>query len=245
MPKLQTAWYGWRPDLPDQRDKRFSRPRITRLPASISLRDRVGPVLNQGELGACTAHAASTAFAFLHPGFSLSRLKLYFDERAIEGTIREDAGAYLRDAVKVLNKIGAAREYLWPYRVERFADKPTSQATADAARHRIAKYMRVAPVDYRACLAAGFPFIIGFSVYEGFESAETERTGRVRMPKKTEQLLGGHAVCVIGYATKWRERHYEVRNSWGDDWGDEGNFWIPARFLENLDLADDGWTIRA
>jgi hypothetical protein len=37
---------------------------------------------------------------------------------------------------------------------------------------------------------------------------------------------------------------YEVRNSYGTDWGDAGHFWIPGDYLEDRDLADDFWTIR-
>lgn len=246
MQKRKTVRYGWRPDLPDHRDHRFAAPRRkVALPEKVSLRARMPRVLDQGNLGSCTAHAGFAAFAYVHDGFSLSRLKLYYDERALHGETAEDNGAYLRDAVNVLNKKGAAPENLWPYFPARYAEKPPATANAAAARNKITAYQRVAPRDYAACLAAGFPFVIGFSVYEGFEGDATARTGRVLMPKARESLVGGHAVCIIGYAPKWGERHYEVRNSWGASWGDSGNCWIPARYLEDLNLADDAWTIRA
>lgn len=240
--------YGWRPDVPDHRDLRFAVRRRAALPPVVSLRSKLLAALaiqDQGELGSCTAHAAAAAMAFLHRGLDLSRLKLYYDERVLDGTVNEDAGAYIRDSVKVLNQTGAAAESYWPYVPAKFAKKPPARAARSALRHKISKYMRVAPSDYRACLAAGFPFIIGFSVYESFEGDATANTGRVFVPKKSEALLGGHAVCVIGYAPRWGEVHYEVRNSWSAGWGDAGHFWIPARYLEDLNLADDAWTVRA
>lgn len=245
MRKRLERGYGWRPDLPDHRDHRFAPASSARLPAAVSLRERMPPVLNQGSLGSCTAHAAATAFGFLRPGFDLSRLKTYFEARALIGMERVDSGAYIRDAIKVLNKLGAAPEATWPYIVAKFATKPPRRVVNAGKKNKVTSYARLSPSQYRRCLADGFPFVIGFTVYESFESASVARTGRVRMPGRNEAVVGGHAVTVIGYATKWGERHYEVRNSWGASWGDAGNFWMPAAYLENLNLADDAWTIRA
>ncbi|HWA22341.1 MAG TPA: C1 family peptidase [Caulobacterales bacterium] len=243
--KRQVRRYGWRPDLPDARDHLFALRRPRTLPASVSLRDKLGPVQDQGELGSCTAHAAEGAYWFLHPGCALSRLKLYYDERVIEGTVNEDAGAMIRTSVKALSKAGAAREALWPYDVAKFTRKPAAAAVKDGKRHTIAAYQRLAPSQYRACLAGGSPFIIGFSVYESFESDATASTGRVTMPKRGESMIGGHAICVVGYKKRWGAMHYECRNSWGADWGNAGYFWMPAAYLENLSLADDAWTVRS
>jgi len=64
----------------------------------------------------------------------------------------------------------------------------------------------------RACMAAGFPFVFGFTVYESFESAEVAKTGIVPMPGPAERTLGGHAVCAVGYDDKGKR--FLVRNSW-------------------------------
>jgi C1A family cysteine protease len=113
----------------------------------------------------------------------------------------------------------------------------------DAAKHAAVLYQRVVQdLDHlRACLAGGFPFVFGFSVYESFESAAVARTGRVPMPKPKEQLIGGHAVVAVGYDT--RTRSFIVRNSWGADWGLQGYFTIPFDYLLDANLADDFWTV--
>jgi C1A family cysteine protease len=242
--------YGWRPDLPDQRDYAFGvvhHPHLASLPAKVSLRDRMPAVFDQGELGSCTANALCAAFAYLHAGFVGSRLQVYYGERVLERSVKQDAGAAIRDGVKVLAKTGAAPEPDWPYVVAKFAKRPSAKAYRDAKAHKIAAYSRLTSGDdFRQCLAAGFPFVIGFTVYESFESDAVAASGVVPMPGKREQVLGGHAVCVIGYdATRADGPHYEVRNSWGADWGDAGNFWMPVAYLENSNLADDAWTLRA
>jgi len=63
------------------------------------------------------------------------------------------------------------------------------------------------------------------------------------MPKKTEQLLGGHAVMCVGYKTIKKKLYFIVRNSWGSSWGDRGYFYMPAAYISDSNLCDDFWTI--
>lgn len=242
--------YGWRPDLPDQRDHLFGvvhHPRLAALPPKVSLRNRMPPVFDQGQLGSCTANALLSAFSFLHKGFVGSRLQVYYCERLLEYSVEVDAGAMIRDGVKVLNSTGAAPEADWPYVTSKFAKVPPAKAFRDAKAHKISSYSRLTTGDdFRQCLAAGFPFVIGFTVYESFESDAVAHHGVMPLPGPRERVLGGHAVCVIGYDLTRRDGpHYQVRNSWGADWGDRGDFWAPAAYFENPNLADDAWTLRA
>lgn len=246
MPAMRS--YGWQPDLPDIRDYAYGAVHAPKaaapLPPKVSLRDRMPPVFDQGQLGSCTGNALAAALGFIHQGFIASRLFIYYGERVIEHDTKADNGAQIRDGVKVLHKTGAPPESDWPYDIAKFAKRPVHKAYTDAHQHKISSYSRLTAADYRTCLADGFPFVIGFTVYDNFESAETAKTGIVTMP--SGQVLGGHAVCVIGYDRNGPAADcYEVRNSWGSDWGDGGNFWIPAAYLENANLADDAWTLRA
>ncbi len=56
----------------------------------------------------------------------------------------------------------------------------------------------------RACLAEGFPFVFGFTVYESFESAQVARTGVLNMPKPNEKLVDGHIVLAVWATTTSR-----------------------------------------
>jgi C1A family cysteine protease len=121
--------------------------------------------------------------------------------------------------------------------------KPNIQSFKEALQHKITSYHRILTLDeMRACLAEGFPFIFGFSVYESFESEEVAKTGVVKMPRRDERQLGGHAVMAVGYNDA-KER-FSVRNSWGDTWGRKGYFTMPYDYLADHDLSDDFWTIR-
>ena len=46
----------------------------------------------------------------------------------------------------------------------------------------------------QGCLASGYPFVFGFTVYESFEGDPVTRTGHVPMPESGEGVVGGHAV---------------------------------------------------
>jgi len=245
------AWFGWIPDRPDFRDKLYAAiaapPKA--LPKKVDLRDGCSKVENQGQLGSCTAQALVGNLEFLqkksgHAVRNLSRLFIYYNEREMEGTVNEDAGATIRDGVKSLVKLGVCSEPRWPYKIAKFAQKPNPSCYADAADHQATSYHRVIGLQQmRRCLAEGYPFVFGFSVYESFDAGSVAKTGRVEMPALTEKNLGGHAVCAVGYddATK----RVLVRNSWGTDWGLKGYFTMPYDYIDNENLAADFWTLRA
>jgi C1A family cysteine protease len=243
--------YGWIRDIPDQRDHLYAAPFefVAKLPPKVDLRPHCPPVYDQGQLGSCTANAIAAAIEFdqlkqnlPHPG-APSRLFIYYNERAIEGTIASDSGAQIRDGIKSVSKQGACPESEWPYDIQKFEDKPTAKCFQDAAEHKIKLYQRLTPnlTQLQGCLASGFPFVFGFTVYESFESQELAHSGVVPMPASGEQVLGGHAVMAAGYDES--KSSFLVRNSWGTGWGMKGYFLMPFAYLTRPDLSSDFWTI--
>src|SRR5262249_18465679 len=117
------AGFGWRPDLPDARDQYFSvaGPVLQALPSAVDWRSQDTPIYNQGRIGSCTANAIAGAIEFDRkklgqaPDFVPSRLFIYYNERSMEGSITNDAGAHLRDGIKSVNKVGVPPESDWTY----------------------------------------------------------------------------------------------------------------------------------
>jgi C1A family cysteine protease len=238
--------YHWIPDLPDYRDFSYIHAAIT-PPSKVDLSPHCSPVEDQGQLGSCTGNAIVGAMEFLEfPSgkmINLSRLFVYYNERAMEGTINQDAGAQIRDGIKTLNVNGVCNEVLWPYDIKRFMFKPSKNCYTDGLTRKISVYSRLNTLaDMQNCLAAGFPFVFGFSVYDGFESASVAKTGIVNLPAKGEKLLGGHAVLCVGYDNS--TQRFLVRNSWGSGWGMKGYFTIPYSYLANRNLSDDFWQVK-
>jgi C1A family cysteine protease len=249
----RTKRYGWIPDLPDRRDRLYAAPpeALAALPPHVDLRDHCPSVYDQGTLGSCTANAIAAAVQFdrakqaLADPFTPSRLFIYYNERAMEGTIESDSGAMLRDGIKTVAKLGAPHESLWPYVIARFRHRPSTAAFKDGARHEAIAYQRLLHriEQLKGCLASGYPFVFGFTVYESFESAAVARSGDVPMPARGESVLGGHAVLAVGYDDA-RQR-FAVRNSWGAKWGQDGYFTMPYEYLLDGGLSDDFWNVQS
>jgi C1A family cysteine protease len=244
--------YGWVRDLPDHRDFLFAAPGATlaALPPKADLRPKCPPVYDQGQLGSCTANAIAGLFQFDelkeekdNPPVP-SRLFIYYNERAIEGSVGTDSGAQLRDGIKTVVKYGVCPEHIWPYDISQFAVKPPAAAFQQAKQDRAINYLRIPQVlnQMKGCLASGFPFVFGFSVYESFEGRQVAQTGVMNLPESSEAVLGGHAVCAVGYDDS--ERRFTVRNSWGTGWGMQGYFTMPYAYMTDPNLASDFWTIR-
>ena len=248
MPQIQR--FGWIPDLPDHRDFLYAAPTqvLVQLPTSVDLTGKCPPVYDQGQLGSCTANAIAAAIEFdrLKEGledFIPSRLYIYYNERAMEGTINSDSGAQIRDGIKSVAKKGACPEDEWPYNITMYQERPTDACYKDALQYKVKSYTRVVQNlnQMKGCLASGFPFVFGFTVYNGFQPA-VEGDGHVPMPAPGGGMVGGHAVLAVGYddASQW----FIVRNSWGVIGQMKGYFTIPYAYLMDSNLADDFWTIR-
>jgi C1A family cysteine protease len=232
---------GYIPDLGDPRDHTYALTHVVR-PKSVDLRPKMPPVWDQGQLGSCTAFALTGAVAFLH-GFTGSQLWLYYKERVMERTTKQDAGAMIRDGIKVLAKEGLPPEDAWPYDISKFTKRPPAAANKAAKQELIGEYRRLSNFSsYLDCLATGNPFVVGITVFDSFESDAVAATGEVPMPGANENTVGGHAICVCGYR---EDGSFIVRNSWSEQWGDKGYFYLPRDYLADINLATDAWTITA
>jgi len=240
--------YGWKPGLPSQRFPMYS-PRVEAeaLPPLVDMRESCPKVYDQGQLGSCTANAWAGMVEFLLlkqrlPDFTPSRLFIYYNERVLENDTAQDAGASLSDGANIVSSKGCPNETLWPYDVTKFAADPPQDAFTDGLKHIAFGVQQVQQnlTAMKEVLASGLPVVVGFTVYESFESAQVAETGIVPMPAHHEQVLGGHAVLVVGYDDS--QKRFIVRNSWGTEWGQSGYFLMPYAYLTNHRLSSDFWS---
>ncbi len=257
------ARYGWKPDLPDQRDFSYAVPAgiIKTLARGVDLRPQCPPVYDQGHIGSCTANAIAAALQFdmMKQGldaFLPSRLFIYYNERTMEGHVGSDSGAYIRDGIKSVATQGDCPEGEWTYDGTaalpdgtfppgaKAARRPSRRCYTDAVRHKALNYQSVTQnlADMRGCLSSGYPFVFGFTVFESFESDAVARSGQVPMPGAAEKVVGGHAVLAVGYDDD--DSVFICRNSWGPAWGKAGYFFMPYAYLLDTNLSADFWTIR-
>jgi C1A family cysteine protease len=231
------------------------------VPPKVDLTPHCGPVFDQGNLGSCTANACAGALEYEEniqnnndSAVQLSRLFLYYNERALEGDIGQDAGGEIRDVIKVAGQYGAPLEATWPYDdgPTQFTVKPSLEAYAEGLKHKALQYQAVPQTlaSFKHVLAVfNRPIVIGITVYESFESDSAMSTGMIPMPNTMlEQCMGGHAVLVVGYDDA--KQAFLVRNSWGNVYppawpgsAETGSFWLPYEFMMNPELAEDFWVI--
>jgi C1A family cysteine protease len=238
--------YGYLPDPKDERDFIYSIEAPVELPTEVDNRVYTTPVRDQGNLGSCTGFSMTVGlreFMTKVEGKYTTRfspLYLYYKERELEDSIDEDAGAYIRDGLKVLKNIGCCRESYWPYKVEEFKTKPSVTADQNCLeRYKIKSYTRLNNlIQIKTALHNKQGVVLGFTVYDSFE--EIGDDGIMPMPKWNERKLGGHAVFCVGYSdtNQW----LIVKNSWGTEFGDKGYFYMPYEYVEKGFNVSDIWT---
>jgi C1A family cysteine protease len=241
--------YNWRPSQTDRRDRYF---RVTApiagLPDHV---DRLGldnPIEDQGELGSCTGNSSTSAIEIVTGIKSLSRLMAYYNGRLIENCVGEDAGAQIRDVIKGFSTYGCATEDVWPYDISKFAERPSETAYFEGLKllPLIESYERIMDLNaMKVALAKGLPVVFGFMVPPEFEDTYCATTGVLHAPRPDMQILGGHAVCAVGYDDRDPDfKFIWVRNSWGKAWGIDGHFKMDQRwFTSGMQLVDDMWTV--
>lgn len=239
--------YNLRVDLEDARDFLYNLfdPEKA-LPESVDLRSRMPTVYDQGQLGSCSAQSVGAAIEFINESYQPSRLYIYYNERAEQGTVSIDSGSTLRVGIKTTVKNGACPETEWPYDISKFTVKPPDTCYTDSKKDLVTGYYGIAKdknlIDnIRHAISTGFPVVYGMLIFSSFESEPVTMAGQVPMPDlKTEKFLGAHALLISGYDNS--KKQFIIRNSWGDKWGDKGYFYLPYEYITLY--ATDFWVIQ-
>jgi len=185
-------------------------------------------VFDQGQLGSCSPNALVAAMAFDDPSMIGSRLFLYYNERTMEDSVATDSGAVLSDGVIALHSQGLCPEDMWPHSddQERFKERPPQECYEAALSHEATTYNHVEPTEQaiKAALSSGYPVVVGINLFvESFDVPDVAQTGVVPLPTADEAQLGSHAELCVGYT----EDSWIMRNSWGEQLGDQGYFYLP------------------
>ena len=235
------------------------------LPTKVSFTQWFSPIEDQGQLGSCTANAGVGMVEYFERRafgnhVDASRLFLYKTTRNLMKE-KGDTGAFLRSAMGALVLFGVPPEEYWPYNIANFDKEPTAFCYAFAQNYQAISYYRLDPpgttpaqllLRIKTNLAAGLPSMFGFTVYSSISQAGNN-DGKIPYPTKGEKIEGGHAIVVVGYDDKMKIKNnivggnettgaFQIRNSWGTDWGQDGYGWLPYEYIIQ-GLADDWWSL--
>jgi C1A family cysteine protease len=254
--------FGLTKDLRDDRDYSFDR--IKRVSAdvgtaftAVDLRTTpyIPPVANQGRLNSCSAFATTYLVDFVRaklgksPDFTPSQLFTYYATRKIENRINIDRGATMRNAIKSVVDYGVVDESVWPYDATKWRTDPGQAVFSQALNNQALEYFRITDgnvTQMKQCLADGYPFVFGMSLFRQFQSKKALKDGIVVVPTAAGGSIGGHAMTAVGWKRMNNQDYLICENSWGNTIGDQGFWYVPIAYLTKFKnkLAWDYWTIR-
>jgi C1A family cysteine protease len=172
-----------------------------------------------------------------------SRLFIYYNERAQEGDVSKDAGAFTGDGVKGMHNTGVVSESDWPYIPQKFATRPPDELYDAAAQNTVTSFKQIIQDEnqIKQALYQGYPVLFSADIFPGFEGAEVGKTGMVPMPQAGEKSVGGHAMMIVGFDDE--QQLFIVRNSWGPDWGDNGYCYFPYAYVLDKTYTSQFWVL--
>jgi len=177
-------------------------------PPTLDYRSIMFDVRDQGYQGSCAAMSGAAMKDYQE--IKDVGISEYMSPQFIYNN-REDLnqeGMYMLDLMKILKNKGTCVEHLHPYGNMNI---PSADAYANALNYVVSGYAEVSTIDtLKQALFDNGPCVIAVPVYN--------YTLRMWYKRPGDYLLGGHAMTIVGY----NDDGFIIRNSWGDDWGDEG-----------------------
>ncbi len=209
------------------------------LAKAASLRANAPRRLNQGSQGSCvgwaSAYAARTILESVATGAPPNSIAYSPSFLYNQIGLQNCQGAYTGEALQHMTQKGLVAFSKFAYNENDCSRKPDNQLLREAMEHRIRGYNRLTrsgknyDVDLEAVkqnIAQGAPVIIAMKVPYSFQDMMGKK---VWQPSRSDARgidnLGGHAMCLIGYDDD--KQLFEIMNSWGEDWGDQGFVFVP------------------
>lgn len=241
---------GYRDEPENDKHWSFETDLQARMKASTSgdvdLRPFTSPRHDQRHTSSCVANATAKALEikriqkYGHEGHvDLSRLAIYYlaRELMIPAETHIDGGTYISHAFDVLRRFGVPAEADWPWDPDMVFTPPSWRAMRKAYLHKIEAFFKVRSsgqdrVDAVVkCLQAGNPVVFGTNV-DG--SWFTYGKGDVLQPVIDRDATGRHATVLIGF----KDGKFLGENSWGDNWGDDGFYWMDPSVIAHPGSRD-------
>ncbi len=227
--------YNQVPHLPQYAGKKYNK-----VPLKVSLRNYCPTPGNQGLNGSCSAWAAGygglTILRAIQDNLQgqenitnvASSVFFLFNQIKLSDDCEE--GSRLSDAMKVLKSQGDCLAKNFDSEAD-CSLMPGPNQLQEASQYKIKDYAAIFHHDADAAtkikktkiaLASKTPVVMGMLVTESFWGIEPGQ--KQWNPTSEDNVVGGHAMVVVGYDEV--RKSFEVMNSWGPDWADNGFVWI-------------------
>lgn len=218
------------------------------IPSRVTLEQYAPRRRHQGKQGSCvgwaSAYSARTILQARATGQDPNRIA--FSPAYLYNQIHLDGceGAYMLDAMKAMRQNGAVPFNEFTYTDQTCSNYPDGGDINRGRQFTIKGYNRLTmgannyKVDVPAIkqnLAQGAPVVIGMMVGGTFMSRMMgQKLWRPTSSDYAQRGFGGHAMTVIGYDDNYQGGSLQIMNSWGEQWGDRGNFWMRYQDFEHF-----------
>jgi hypothetical protein len=236
---------GYREDPVDKRDHGLEKLGLgdSHLSLRYSMRADVPTILDQKATSSCVAHTFVAAVHLLearagHSYNPVSRLFAYYNARRMYRPrgLLTDSGTYLRTCAKGMQRLGIPDEIHWPFSAFtlKINRRPSFAAQMRAHPRMGGLYVRILESGderikaLKAAVSAGYPVGFGISVSDDIFDVGSDT---IQKPALSDPIVGGHAMLIIGYDDNDGECTFEIQNSWGTSWGDDGFGWISEEYI--------------
>jgi C1A family cysteine protease len=206
------------------------------LPEAVSLRRFAPDRQNQGKQGSCVAWSCAFAARTIleststntNPNSTAFSPAFMYNQIGLDGC----QGSYLIRAMEFLTRKGAV-----PYNDFLYDENDCSRGASASLEQKAQQYKMhgfnrlteddgVSKLSFRAIkehLAKDAPVVIGMMVGGSFmEGMMGQKVWHPSREDYSQMGFGGHAMCVIGYDDRIEGGAFEIMNSWGPDWGQNG-----------------------
>ena len=206
------------------------------LPESVSLLAFAPPRQNQGKQGSCVAWSATYAARTILEAASTRQdpNSIAYSPAFMYNNIalQDCQGAYIQKAMEFMQTKGAVSYQDFRYDENDCSRQASSSLEQQASQNKIHGFHRLTETDdvnginiraVKEHLAKDAPVVIGMMVGGTFMQQMLGQ--KVWHPSGNDENMsgfGGHAMCVIGYDDRIEGGAFQIMNSWGPEWGENG-----------------------
>ena len=228
------------------------------LPSSFSLRKYCPKRKNQGQQSSCVGWSSSYGGRTILQAYATGAdpNQIAFSPSFIYNSIRKgdcSHGTFIGDALDMMINTGDVALSEFPYDEHVCDQQPDEQQLNKAGEFRIRGYNRLTDGDafsinldaIKQNVAQGAPCVIAIPVGGSFDKLYGEKLWTPTEDDYAELekykngdydncALGGHALCLMGYDDNFEGGAVEIMNSWGEDFGEQGFFWMRYSDFKNF-----------
>lgn len=210
------------------------------LPEAVSLLKFAPQRSNQGQQGSCVAwscaYAAQTILTSAATGQNPDQI--VFSPSYLYNQIRLEGcqGSYLHRAMEAMKANGGVPLRQYPYNDQECDRMPSSSDVQQGRQNTIHGFTRLTSGDnidqisvraIKEHLAKDAPVAIGMMVGQSFmQDMMGQDLWQPGSMDASQMGMGGHAMCVIGYDDRKYGGAFQIMNSWGPEWGNNGVAWV-------------------